>query len=63
MFIWPSQQGVLLVQPRTLYIGIGNVRPWVEHYVGAIDLLGLARQLQEACGLIITMPCRPNHTI
>ncbi|XP_030513766.1 pentatricopeptide repeat-containing protein At5g39350 [Rhodamnia argentea] len=39
------------------------VKPHFDHYTCMVDLLGRAGRLQEAYGLIRTMPFKPNHAV
>ncbi|KAG2299166.1 hypothetical protein Bca4012_010731 [Brassica carinata] len=42
---------------------IHNIKPQIEHYVHLVDILGRAGQLEEATGVLETMPLRPNALI
>ncbi|KAJ0267238.1 Pentatricopeptide repeat-containing protein [Hirschfeldia incana] len=42
---------------------IHNIKPQVEHYVHLVDILGRAGRLEEATGVLETMPLRPNALI
>ncbi|CAN7139644.1 unnamed protein product [Brassica rapa subsp. narinosa] len=40
-----------------------NIKPQIEHYVHLVDILGRAGRLEEATGVLETMPLRPNALI